>query len=481
MVRSLRLSTVTFAAVTLAMAVGNHVSAQRLSGLLNRQPTTTQLLARDQVQSELKLNAEQKNQIQEITNQLNSNVRARSRAARERGLSREERRTKQAKVAEETAGLRAAAQAQIDALLDDAQRTRLGQVTLWVRGVSALADDDLARQLELTEAQRTQITETGGIRRRGLASAFRELRDGTLRASDLRERMSQLSREADKQRLAVLSKDQQAAYAALKGTEFKLTATASTRRRTARPRAARTATQRRIQKRSYEFKEAGKEMEYALFVPASYSATQEYPLIVALHGLGSNPQQIMHYRGLTDLAEEHRYIVVAPMGYNERGWYGSRGQSSSRSRPNNLGELSEQDVMNVLALARKEFNIADNRIYLMGHSMGGGGTWHLGIKHPDIWAALAPIAPAIRGNTSNLEKIKHIPVIVVQGDQDPLVPVRGARRWVAKMKELGMEHSYIEVAGGDHTSIAFEKMPDIFAFFNQHPARGQPPGGVDPK
>ena len=82
MVRSLRLSTVTFAAMTLAMAVGNHVSAQRLSGLLNRQPTTTQLLARDQVQSELKLNAEQKNQIQEITNQLNSNVRARSRAAR---------------------------------------------------------------------------------------------------------------------------------------------------------------------------------------------------------------------------------------------------------------------------------------------------------------------------------------------------------------------------------------------------------------
>ena len=375
--------------------------------------------------------------------------------------------------------MRTAARGKLQALLDDAQRKRLGQMMFWVRGLSALADDDLSQQLNLTEAQRAQITEAREVRRRGVVSAFRELRDGILRASGLPERLSQLSRDADTQRLAVLNEDQKAAYAALKGPEFELTATSPARRRTART--ARTASQQRIQKRSYEFKEAGKEMEYALFVPASYSATQEYPLIVALHGLGSNPQQIMHYRGLTDLAEEHRYIVVAPMGYNERGWYGSRGQSSSRSRPNNLGELSEQDVMNVLALARKEFNIADNRIYLMGHSMGGGGTWHLGIKHPDIWAALAPIAPAIRGNTSNLEKIKHIPVIVVQGDQDPLVPVRGARRWVAKMKELGMEHSYIEVAGGDHTSIAFEKMPDIFAFFNQHPARGQPPGGVDPK
>ena len=47
--------------------------------------------------------------------------------------------------------------------------------------------------------------------------------------------------------------------------------------------------------------------------------------MVALHGLGSNPQQIMRYRGLTDLAEKHGYIVAAPMGYNSRGWYGSRG------------------------------------------------------------------------------------------------------------------------------------------------------------
>ena len=46
--------------------------------------------------------------------------------------------------------------------------------------------------------------------------------------------------------------------------------------------------------------------------------------------------------------------------------------------PANLGELSEKDVMNVLALVRKEYSIDDKRIYLIGHSMGGGGTWHLG-------------------------------------------------------------------------------------------------------
>src|SRR5882724_9986168 len=78
----------------------------------------------------------------------------------------------------------------------------------------------------------------------------------------------------------------------------------------------------RIEKRTYDFKDAGKDMEYALFVPSTYDKTKKSPLIVALHGLGSNPQQIMRYRGLTDLAEKNGYIVVAPMGYNSGGWYG---------------------------------------------------------------------------------------------------------------------------------------------------------------
>ena len=50
-------------------------------------------------------------------------------------------------------------------------------------------------------------------------------------------------------------------------------------------------------------------------------------------------------------------------------------------------------MLNVLAVVRGEFNVDDRGIYLIGQSMGGGGTWYLGTKHPDIWAALAPMAP----------------------------------------------------------------------------------------
>jgi len=303
-------------------------------------------------------------------------------------------------------------------------------------------------------------------------------------------------------------------------------------------------TSSRIEKKTYDFKDAGKEMEYALFVPSKYDKDKKAPLIVALHGLGGNPQQMMRSQGLTDLAEKYGYIVVAPMGYNSSGWYGAQGPGggfggagagggfrtapgtilSSRAQqtlkltdeqkkqieelqkdvdvrvqkilteeqnkqlkdmkdtagrglggglgggqdnPKNLGELSEKDVMNVLQIVRKDFNIDDKRVYLIGHSMGGAGTWHLGTKYPDIWAGLAPIAPAAFGQPKDLDKLKDIPVIVVQGDADTLVKPEGTRRWVDKLKDLKITYEYEEIAGADHGSVITKGMPKIFEFFEK--------------
>ena len=227
-------------------------------------------------------------------------------------------------------------------------------------------------------------------------------------------------------------------------------------------------TKSKILIRKYDFKQAGKEMEYVFYVPASYQPKKKMPLVMALHGLGSTPHQIMRYPGLTKLAEKYGFIVVAPWGYNNRGWYGSLGQKSRTMSPNNLGELSEKDVMNVLEIMRRDFVIDDQRIYLLGHSMGGGGSFHLGIKYPQIWAALGVIAPAVYAGPEKLEKIKHLPVIVIQGDKDALVAVKQTRRWVEKMKQLKMEHVYVEVAGGGHVFVAFENMPKIFEFYSKH-------------
>lgn len=224
---------------------------------------------------------------------------------------------------------------------------------------------------------------------------------------------------------------------------------------------------------TYFFEMGDKKLFYGLYLPKSFDESKTYPLVVVLHGLNGSPGQILAYPGLTKHADDNNYILVAPMGYNSRGWYGSRGEGGGRgSEPRNLGELSEQDVMEVLKLTRKNFRTDPERIYLFGHSMGGGGSMHLAMKYPDIWAAIAVVAPAAYGNRDRLATAKDIPAIIVQGDQDRLVSVRETRRWVGKMKELGMKHKYIEVKNGGHVLLAWQHFDEIFEFFAEHAKNG---------
>jgi poly(3-hydroxybutyrate) depolymerase len=234
----------------------------------------------------------------------------------------------------------------------------------------------------------------------------------------------------------------------------------------------------RVEQCTYHFKEAGKDISYVLYVSSKVSKEKKNPLIVALHGLGGDGNFLVRDK-LVDLAEEGGYIVVGPLGYNVSGWYGSPIVSFSRGpvEPPNLSELSEKDVMNVLALMREKYKIDEKRTYLMGHSMGGAGTLFLGSKYTSEWAAVAGIAPAaflmLNNRKEYLSKLRDakIPVIIVQGDKDTAVPVATTRQWIETMKELALDYKYIETAGGDHGTVITTGMPDIFAFFKEHPKR----------
>ena len=257
----------------------------------------------------------------------------------------------------------------------------------------------------------------------------------------------------------------------------------------------------RVQSRTYHFEDTDEDLEYLVFVSSKVSKDSKAPLIATLHGLGAGPQ-FMLTKEAVDLAEEGGYILVGPMGYNVRGWYGipmgdmskfskapakpktQTGETPSDANakpkpkmsmffnendPPNLRELSEKDVMNVLDLVRKEFNVDDRRIYLMGHSMGGAGTLYLGVKYASVWAALAPVAPAAFGlDPGSLEKIKNTPVLFVHGDVDEAVPVDVSRQWVEKAKELGMTYEYNEMEGVSHGPVITACLPSVYEFFGKH-------------
>jgi predicted esterase len=247
----------------------------------------------------------------------------------------------------------------------------------------------------------------------------------------------------------------------------------------------------RVQIRTYRFADTNEDIPYAIYVSSKVSRDKRNPLIVTLHGLGGTHTTMMRPNAL-DLAEAGGYIYVAPMGYNPRGWYGvPRGERRGGPPPNapantgrqgpppgalgaandppNLRELSEKDVLNVLDIVRKEFNVDENRTYLFGHSMGGAGTYHLAVKYPEKWAAIGVQAPAAFSlDPNSLSKIPRMPVIVIHGDMDTAVPVTLSRTWVDVMKTLNVPYQFIEVAGGDHGSVISGSMPDIFTFFAKH-------------
>lgn len=253
----------------------------------------------------------------------------------------------------------------------------------------------------------------------------------------------------------------------------------------------------RVQVRAHHFAETNEDIPYAIYVSSKVMRGKKAPMIVTLHGLGGTHTTMMRPNAI-DLAEAGGYILLAPMGYNPRGWYGippgpprrggpppnatgpaapgsparqgpPPGVLNGANDPPNVRQLSEKETLEVVDLVRKEFNVDDKRTYLMGHSMGGAGTYYLAVKYPERWAATAVLAPAAFGlQASSLNTIPKMPVMVVHGDMDTAVPVSLSRTWVEVMKALKMQHEYIEVPGGDHGSVISSHQAEIFAFFGKY-------------
>ena len=275
----------------------------------------------------------------------------------------------------------------------------------------------------------------------------------------------------------------------------------------------------RVQLREYLFKDTDETLPYAVFVSTKVTKDKKAPLVLALHGFSGNHGTFMRTQ-CVDEAEKNGYILVGAMGYSPSGSFGmpmgGRGAPGGRGGPGGrvgapgptngpapqpqpgvgaardgqpgrgmfmgmrggpggtketdpakVAELSEKDAMNVLEMARKEFNVDDNRIYLMGHSLGGGGALHMGEKYSTIWAAVAGLAPAAFGfQWSADQKLKNVPLLIIVGDKDTLVT--GSQQLADQLKGLNFQVEYKSLPGLDHGGIIGGSMPDVFKFFNQH-------------
>ena len=154
------------------------------------------------------------------------------------------------------------------------------------------------------------------------------------------------------------------------------------------------------------------------------------------------------------------------------------------------------DAIEVLELAQRTLETDPQQTYLTGHSMGGHGTWHLGVTYPDRFAAIAPSAgwismwsyagarrtapaspieridePAL-GSSDTLalsQNLTRLGVYILHGDADDNVPVGQARRMRQALGEFHPDFAYHEQPGAGHWwGNACVDWPPLIAFLSDH-------------
>jgi len=195
---------------------------------------------------------------------------------------------------------------------------------------------------------------------------------------------------------------------------------------------------------------------YTLFVPESYDPLLPTPLVVGLHGggaggadgklvVGSGADAMNFYQGQCDA---RGWICVCPTAATA-GW---------GSRPN--CDLIDAMLEELLAL----YNVDENRMYLVGHSMGGGGTWAQGSRLAETWAAIAPASSFGVDGIAALEKTRT-GFYVYHSDDDPRCSVDGVRPQMQNLLGKGIDFVYTELPRRGH-DFPGEVVEDIFRFFD---------------
>ena len=218
---------------------------------------------------------------------------------------------------------------------------------------------------------------------------------------------------------------------------------------------------------------------YGLDLPKNWDPNKTYPLLVELHGAG-NPHPL---NGLASSLGASN-AVVDLLGYTSAISFSQTYGIGYHITPFGRGNLgyqgiAETDVWEAFKDISERFKIDENRRYLYGFSMGGGGTWSLGLRTPDLWAGIGIFAGAIHRDMQFPEtftkNVKHLPVFIEIGEHDFLFEYY--TRMLSELKKNvpkiytkiipGMDHKYpnsLQKIGVEWMTQFERKRPDTIYF-----------------
>ena len=232
------------------------------------------------------------------------------------------------------------------------------------------------------------------------------------------------------------------------------------------------------QYRIYNFPGTGESIPYRLFVPTTWTPDKKLPMLVTLRAGNTVDGPYRAGNDLVKQAAQRGYIVVTPMGYRglSQPYYGSK-YPIARAKPSvpaagwtaQEDERAEQDVLYVMDLVTKEYNVDTSRVYVHGQNPSGSGALHLVAKYPERFAAAVISSGPIVFDTYPFEKLKgKVALMVIHGDQDTSNPIEASQKMAAAAKAAGVDTVYATVLGGTHLEAYLTYASQIFDFLGQH-------------
>lgn len=177
----------------------------------------------------------------------------------------------------------------------------------------------------------------------------------------------------------------------------------------------------------------GIQREYRLYVPAVYDGSESVPLILNLHGYGSNAFEQEVYGDFRSIADTANFILVQPEGTLDAGgtaFWNAFGAPTETV--DDIGFLSA--LIDTIA---SEHNINMNRVYSTGMSNGGFMSYTLACQLSYRIAAIASVTGTMVTPNLNACNAQHpTPVMQIHGTMDPTVPYLGTPQGFVAVEDL---------------------------------------------
>jgi predicted peptidase len=200
---------------------------------------------------------------------------------------------------------------------------------------------------------------------------------------------------------------------------------------------------------------------YLLHVPEDYEKypDKKWPVIFYLHGRhasGKNLQSLKRY-GLPYYLSKGKkmdFIVVSPQCPWGKNW-------------------ASDDWFNpVYDEVASKLRTDDNRIYLIGMSMGGFGTWEIASRMPDRFAAISPMCGG--ANLKWIDKLSKIPTWVFHGTADRQIPISRSEVMVKALEKLKADVRFTRLVNQGHDISKQFNNDELYSWLLQHSLKRMP-------